>query len=107
EIELKTPYKVVGTPDADSVLQVKLLGDSRHTLSESAFDDPRVAETELRAEMTWLNRRRLPIAPPRAVPIPLELIDVSQTNALIPEAGQSGATSEQQAIQRRLPQRRL
>ena len=31
EIELKTPYKVVSTPDADSILSVELLGDTRHT----------------------------------------------------------------------------
>ena len=63
EIELKTPYKVVSTPDADSILSARLLTDTRRTLVENAFDDPRVSETELRAEVTWLNRRRLPIVP--------------------------------------------
>src|SRR6187431_2988933 len=44
EIELKTPYKVVSTPDADSVLSGRLVRDTRKTLIENAFDDPRVSE---------------------------------------------------------------
>ena len=47
EIELKTPYKVVGTPDADSILSAQLLGDSRQLLAENSFDDPRLSEIEL------------------------------------------------------------
>src|SRR5215470_11311908 len=47
EIELKTPYKVVGTPDADSILTVRLLGDARHALVENQFNDPRVSEVDL------------------------------------------------------------
>jgi hypothetical protein len=100
EIELKTPYKVVSTPDADSVLSARLITDTRRTLIENAFDDPRLAETELRAEVTWINRRRLPIVPMQAMPVPPQLVDISQTSNLIPEAGQSVATSQQQAIER-------
>jgi hypothetical protein len=100
EIELKTPYKVVGTPDADSVLSARLLTDTRRTLAENAFDDPRVSEVELRAEVTWLNRRRLPIAPMQTVVVPPELVLINQTSNLIPEAGLSVASSQQQAIER-------
>jgi hypothetical protein len=100
EIELKTPYKVVGTPDADSILSARLTADTRRTLAENAFDDPRVSEIELRAEVTWLNRRRMPIAPPQSVAIPPELVLINQTAPLIPEAGQSVASQQQQAIER-------
>jgi hypothetical protein len=100
EIELKTPYKVVDTPDADSVLSARLVRDTRRTLAENAFDDPRVSETELRAEVTWLNRRRLPLVPMQSVALPPELVVVSQTSNLIPEVGQSVASSQQQAIER-------
>src|SRR3990172_9022798 len=51
EIELKTPYKVVSTPDADSILSARLLTDTRRTLIENAFDDPRLSETEIRAQV--------------------------------------------------------
>jgi Lipopolysaccharide-assembly len=99
EIELKTPYKVVATPDADSVLSARLLTDTRRTLAENAFDDPRVSEVELRAEVTWLNRRRLPIVPMQILAVPPELVLISQTSNLIPETGQSVASSQQQAIE--------
>ncbi|HVT28351.1 MAG TPA: LPS assembly lipoprotein LptE [Lacipirellulaceae bacterium] len=100
EIELKTPYKVVSTPDADSVLTVRLMTDTRRRIIENAFSDPRVSETELRAEVNWINRRRLPVVPAQMIPVPAELLAISQTSNLIPEAGQSVATSQQQAIQR-------
>ena len=100
EIELKTPYKVVGTPDADSILSVKLLGDSRTLLAENSFDDPRLSESAVFSEVSWLNRRRLPMAPPQMLGLPPELISVNQTANLVPEAGQSVASSQQQAIER-------
>lgn len=100
EIELKTPYKVVSTPDADSILSARLIADSRRTVIENAFDDPRLSETEMFAEVTWLNRRRLPIVPMQAVPLPAGLTEISAASPLITEAGQSVATSQQQAIER-------
>ena len=100
EIELKTPYKVVGTPDADSILSVRLLGDSRRTLIENSFDDPRLSEVAIYSEVSWLNRRRLPLAPAQNVALPPELIGIDQTANLIPEVGQSVASSQQQAIER-------
>src|SRR6476659_10123256 len=46
EIELKTPYKVVNTPSADSILSAHLIRDMRHVLVEKAYDDTRIRETE-------------------------------------------------------------
>lgn len=100
EIELKTPYKVVGTPDADSILSVRLLGDSRRVLIENRFDDPRLYETAMYSEVSWLNRRRQPICPPQTLGMPPELVSVDQTANLLPEFGQSVDTSQQQAIER-------
>jgi hypothetical protein len=100
EIELKTPYKVVNTPDADSILSARLIRDTRRTLVENAFDDPRVSEIELHAEVRWLNRRRQPIVPMQALPIPPDLVLINQTSNLIPEVGQSVASQQQQAIER-------
>ncbi len=100
EIELKTPYKVVSTPNADSVLSARLLTDTRKTIIQNGFSDPRVSETELRAEVNWVSRRRQPLVPVQMIPVPAELLAVSQTSNLIPEAGSSVATAQQQAIQR-------
>src|SRR3954468_11489205 len=100
EIETKTPYKVVNTPDADSILSARLMTDTRKRIVQNAFSDPRVSETDLRAEVNWINRRRQPLVPVQMIPIPIELLAISQTSNLIPEAGQSVATSQQQAIHR-------
>lgn len=100
EIELKTLFKVVDTPDADSILHARLLSDSRRVLIENGFDDPRVSENEIRAEVTWLNSRRQPIAPAQTLAVPPELVLINQTSTMIPEAGQSVVTSQQQAIER-------
>src|SRR5262249_39528773 len=100
EIELKTPYKVVNTPDADSILTCRLMSDSRNRLIQNGFSDPRVSLTDLRAQVNWINRRRQPLVPVQMIPIPADLLNISQTSNLIPEAGQSVATSQQEAIQR-------
>jgi hypothetical protein len=100
EIELKTPYKVVSTPNADSILSARLITDTRKVLVENAYDDARVSENEIRAEVTWINRRRMPIAPVQSIPMPPGLVIMSGTSNIIPEAGQTVATQQQQAIQR-------
>jgi Lipopolysaccharide-assembly len=100
EIELKTPYKVVGTPAADSILQIRLIGDTRRTLAQNHFDDPRVSESAMYSEVSWVNRRREPIGSTRMVAMPEELVDIQATANLIPEVGQSVATSQQKAIER-------
>jgi hypothetical protein len=100
EIELKTPYKVVNSPDADSILTARLVSDSRNRLIQNGFSDPRVSLTDLRAQVNWVNRRRQPLVPVQMIPIPADLLNISQTSNLIPEAGQSVATSQQEAIQR-------
>jgi hypothetical protein len=100
EIELKTPYKVVSTPDADSILSARLITDTRKRITQNAFGDPRISQTEIRAEVNWINRRRQPLVAAQMIPVPAELLAFSQSSNLIPEAGQSVATSQQQAIER-------
>ena len=100
EIDLKTPFKVVGTPDADSILSVRLTGERKRVTIENRNDDPRALELSTNVEVTWLNRRRIPFQPPNSIALPPELIDISQTATLVPEGGQSIVTSQQQAIDR-------
>jgi hypothetical protein len=101
EIEAKTPFKVVGTPDADSVLAARLVSERKHVTVENQNDDPRTIEINMAAEVSWLNRRRQPLCPPTSVPFPAELfIPMGQTAALLPEAGQSVASQQQVAIER-------
>jgi len=98
EIELKTPFKVVGTPDADSILSARLMDDTKHVTVENQNDDPRVVEHGLGAEVTWLNRRREPLCSPTLVPLPPELLSIGQSSSLIAAGGQSTVSSQQRAI---------
>ncbi|MGI9429327.1 MAG: LPS assembly lipoprotein LptE [Bythopirellula sp.] len=100
EIELKTPFKVVGTPDADSVLAVRMIDDTKRLTIENQNDDPRALELAMNVEVTWLNRRRAPLRLPNTIPLPAELLPILSTAALLPESGQSMATAQQQAIVR-------
>lgn len=100
EIEQKTPFKVVGTPDADSILSARLIGDTKQVTIENRNDDPRALEIALHVEIAWLNRRREPLRPPTTIPLPPELLPINTTTTLIPEAGQSVATAHQQVIVR-------
>ena len=100
EIELKTPFKVVGTPDADSVLSARIVSDIKRVTVENQNDDPRAIEVNLLAEVTWYNRRRAPLRAPAAIAVPPALLPMGQTSALITAAGQSIAVQQQQAIQR-------
>jgi hypothetical protein len=98
EIETKTPYKVVATPNADSVLSGRIKSDSKHTLVKNQFDDPREVEVGLTVEVHWVNRKGDLIGQGGAVPIPSAL--VSETATAVPEYGQSITTAQQQAIER-------
>ncbi|MCG8451014.1 MAG: LPS assembly lipoprotein LptE [Pirellulales bacterium] len=100
EIELKTPFKVVGTPDADSILSARLVSDTKRVIVENQNDDPRALEIGMNAEITWLNRRREPLRAPQTIALPPALLPVGNTSTLVPEAGQSVATAQQQAIER-------
>jgi outer membrane lipopolysaccharide assembly protein LptE/RlpB len=98
QIELKTPYKVVGTPDADSVLSGRIVGETKHLTVQTRQGQPRAVETELAVEVTWLDRRGQVIRRGPAVPLPPQAVDVRATADVIPEIGRSVATAHQDAI---------
>ena len=102
EIELKTPYKVVSTPNADAVLSVRLLNDTRKTVVEDTFDAPRALENQLRAEVTFVNRRRVAFSPndPQNMAAMPRVVEVGQSSLMVPAVGQTIASSQQVAIER-------
>ncbi len=100
EIELKTPYKVVGTPNADSILTGRLVKETKRITVEDPFDDPRQYNLDLQVEVSWIDRRGNIIRQGDAIPLPPEAIIVAGDAGLVPEVGQTVATSHQMAIQR-------
>jgi hypothetical protein len=100
EITNRTPYKVVNDPEAESVLTGKLVGEGKRVLVRSITGDPRDVEVNLVVRVTWLDRRGGVIREPQAIPLPNELAEISGTNEVIPELGQSITTAQQKAIER-------
>ena len=100
EIELKTPYKVVSTPDADSILSAQLLSDSKRIVIEAPTDEMRLNALDFVVQVTWIDRQGNLVQPTQAIPVPTSLVAINQEVDVIPEVGQSIATGQQQAMHR-------
>lgn len=98
EIQLRTPYTVVGTPEADSVLSGKISTANKRVIIEDPYDYPRETQVNLAIEVRWVNRRGN-LVNQATVAVPQELVGLTGDGALVPEFGQSGATAQLQAIQ--------
>lgn len=99
EIPARTPYRVVGSSNADSVLTGRIVAENKRVIAENRYDDPRKLEVNLRVSVSWIDRNG-GILCDGSVPLPPELTSVGGNAAFVPEYGQSVATAHQQAIQR-------
>lgn len=100
EIELKTPYKVVGNPNADSILTGRLIFDTKRVLVENNMDLPRQTERFFLVKVSWVDRQGNLLRNPAQAPLSPNLISIGQATTLVPEAGQSIATAGQEGIER-------
>lgn len=100
EIELKTPFQVVNTPNADSVLAGRITRDAKRVVVENRQGDPRVTQADLRVEVQWIDRQSNAMMRQGVVPLGPESALVLGATEVVPEVGQSLAVAQQQAIQR-------
>jgi hypothetical protein len=100
EIEATTPYKVVGSPNADSILTAKIINDTKRVIVENKFDEPRSTDVNYQIQVTWTNRRNGIVREPQMVPLPPGMVELGQSAPYIPEYGHSYTTAEQQLITR-------
>ena len=85
EIETRTPYKVVGDPDADSVLTGRIVAERKRVLVPDLTGDAREIQVDMRVQVSWVDRKgrhaarrrspfpcppRLPTSPARATSFP-------------------------------------
>jgi lipopolysaccharide assembly LptE-like protein len=98
QIELRTPYKVVGPDAADSVLTVRLVSDAKRVLANNRFSEPRDIETDFFIQTNWVDRRGDLIMSNDNVPAAPLLVNIGQQANFVPEGGQSLATAQQEAI---------
>ena len=100
EIELKTPYKVVNDPNADSVLTGRIVSETKRVVIRSRTGDAREVQVNLQVEVSWIDRWGEVIRQGEPIPLPPEATDVGAAVNVIPEVGQSVAVAHQQAISR-------
>ena len=99
EIERRTPFKVVGTPDADSVLTGRIVADTKRMVVESPTDQSRQVEMNIQVLVTWADRGGAVLSS-GAVPQPAASVDVGQAAMLVPEFGRSVVSTQQEGIEK-------
>ena len=100
EIELKTPYKVVADPNADSTLSGRIVQEGKEVLIGSRVGDPRELQVNIRVMVSWEDRQHRQLRESSTLSLPSELVDIQGTGNLVPEVGQSVETAQQEAIER-------
>ena len=119
EIELKTPYKVVGDAcHADTELTGTIISFNKNTLNRNPLNEVREMETTMAVELVWKDLRTgeilsRPLRGPGApVPIPVDLppgvppppppppILVQSIAGFVPELGESMATARKKNVDR-------
>lgn len=97
-IEERSPYKVVGRPSADSVLECRII-DKKHRVSlVDPSNDPRQKSSELTLEIRWRDRRSQDIRQFEFFAWNDVSTQVTASDAMVAEFGQSLLTSEQRQI---------
>ncbi len=99
-IQLRTPYRLVNDPSADSVLTCRVLNENKRVITETRNDDPRALEAKLSIELTWVDRQNNVLMENRFVPPEDIAFLFSQGVDFVPEAGQSISTAYMRAIDR-------
>lgn len=99
EIEKRTTFKVVSTPNADSILTGEISTDEKVVTIENGNDDPRELRYDLTVQVAWQNRKG-DLIMQQEVALPPELVNVWGYSKIVPEVGQTTTTAHVQMVQR-------
>jgi hypothetical protein len=97
-IEERSPYKVVSRPNADSVLQGRIVQKSQQVRVVDEFNDPRQKTGTLSIEVQWRNRREQELGS-SILSWNEGTAGTSATDFMVAEFGHSQLTSEQKQIE--------
>jgi hypothetical protein len=98
-VELRTPYKVVADPSADSTLTCRITTETKRTVTEAITDEPRAVEALMTVQLTWTDRRGNLLMENQYVP-PGELaFYFVEGVTFVPEAGQSMSVAYTRAVE--------
>ena len=70
EIEERTPYKVVSSPDADSILTGKITNDTKRVIIEDIHDQPRDVQMNFVVQVSWVDRKGDLVSQGGTLPVP-------------------------------------
>ena len=100
QIEEKTPYKVVGSPDADSVLIGKIQTDSKRVVVEDQNDQPRETNVSMSVLVAWTDRKGDLVSASASgkFALPPDAVALTANTEFVPEYGQSNTTALQEVI---------
>ena len=97
EVEFRTPYKVVQEYYADAVLNIEIVEYKQGINFKDKWGGPRQNNLEMKAKVELVNRRSL--TPERSFEFSLDQEGVVLgSGSMIPVAGQSTATQQQESI---------
>lgn len=100
EIERRTPYKVVSSPDADSILTGKILTEAKGVSVETPTDEPRELSYFFTIGVQWHDRDGVLVQEIAPVPVPDPLLQLQSNSTFYPEVGQSVSSAQQDSINR-------
>lgn len=99
-IEERSPYKVVGRPNADSVLECRIVEKSQYVSLVDSFNDPRQKTGNLLLDVRWRDRRSQELRPFESLVWNESARQTTASDAMVAEFGHSLLTSEQNQIDR-------
>jgi hypothetical protein len=100
QIELVTPYKVVGSPQADSILRGRIVTDAKNVVVEDPHDNPRELELTFQVNVQWVDRGGRMIRDCGAIPLPPEMTIVGASATIVPEVGESLDVAQLEAVEK-------
>jgi len=100
EIEATTPYKVVSQEMADSTLSGSLVADQKVVMAENGLDEARVIQETLTVVYQWTDSRGNALRDPLSLTLApaLSADTVNMSSKYVPEAGQTMAIAQEEAI---------
>ncbi len=100
QIEKVTPYKIVSSGKADTILNGRIVDLRKRVLAEDALDQPRNVEVNYVVQISWLDRQGQNLIRRAEIPLPDPMLQIGQEASFVPESGQSLATAQQELVRK-------
>jgi len=100
QIEKVTPYKVVSSAQADTILTGRIIDVRKHVMAEDALDQPRNVEVNYVVQVSWLDRQGQNLMRHAEIPLPDPMLNIGQEANFVAESGQSLVTAQQELVRK-------